>query len=164
MSDVERSKYLGGDAEHTHLVKGLDYALLERVKADIARKEREEEEERKRREEVLEFETTKPKAEKVVTDSGIAVDAPRTFKSHVGKALYTTLFLKHRYRVALYSFSRLSENLLSSISFREECPSCMSWTWSLIKIYPPLFTGLRMYVALADIVLILSSPSLLVGI
>ena len=29
--EYERSKYLGGDLEHTHLVKGLDYALLERV-------------------------------------------------------------------------------------------------------------------------------------
>jgi hypothetical protein len=28
----EKSKYLGGDIEHTHLVKGLDYALLEQVK------------------------------------------------------------------------------------------------------------------------------------
>ena len=24
---IEESKYLGGDLEHTHLVKGLDYAL-----------------------------------------------------------------------------------------------------------------------------------------
>ena len=28
---IEESKYLGGDMEHTHLVKGLDYALLEKV-------------------------------------------------------------------------------------------------------------------------------------
>ena len=28
----EQSKYLGGDVEHTHLVKGLDYALLEQIK------------------------------------------------------------------------------------------------------------------------------------
>ena len=28
----EKSKYLGGDVAHTHLVKGLDYALLEQVK------------------------------------------------------------------------------------------------------------------------------------
>ncbi|ORX98153.1 hypothetical protein K493DRAFT_336264 [Basidiobolus meristosporus CBS 931.73] len=30
----EKSKYLGGDAEHTHLVKGLDYALLEKVRRE----------------------------------------------------------------------------------------------------------------------------------
>lgn len=29
---IEESKYLGGDVEHTHLVKGLDFALLEKVK------------------------------------------------------------------------------------------------------------------------------------
>ena len=28
---IEESKYLGGDIEHTHLVKGLDYALLQKV-------------------------------------------------------------------------------------------------------------------------------------
>ena len=28
---VEDSKFLGGDVEHTHLVKGLDYALLQKV-------------------------------------------------------------------------------------------------------------------------------------
>ena len=28
---VEESKFLGGDVDHTHLVKGLDYALLQKV-------------------------------------------------------------------------------------------------------------------------------------
>ncbi len=34
---IEESKYLGGDLEHTHLVKGLDYALLQKVKAEAER-------------------------------------------------------------------------------------------------------------------------------
>ncbi|KAH8074880.1 hypothetical protein JL720_10627 [Aureococcus anophagefferens] len=29
--DAETSRYLGGDVEHTHLVKGLDYALLQKT-------------------------------------------------------------------------------------------------------------------------------------
>ncbi|CAG8519221.1 15986_t:CDS:2 [Acaulospora colombiana] len=33
----EQSKYLGGDTEHTHLVKGLDYALLAKVRSEINR-------------------------------------------------------------------------------------------------------------------------------
>lgn len=28
---IQQSKFLGGDMEHTHLVKGLDYALLQKV-------------------------------------------------------------------------------------------------------------------------------------
>ena len=28
---IQESKYLGGDMKHTHLVKGLDYALLQKV-------------------------------------------------------------------------------------------------------------------------------------
>lgn len=33
LQEVEDSKYLGGDVKHTHLVKGLDFALLEKVKS-----------------------------------------------------------------------------------------------------------------------------------
>ncbi|CAI8602481.1 unnamed protein product [Vicia faba] len=32
---IEKRKYLGGDVEHTHLVKGLDYALLNKVRSEI---------------------------------------------------------------------------------------------------------------------------------
>ncbi|PVH61394.1 hypothetical protein PAHAL_3G023800 [Panicum hallii] len=35
---IEKSKYLGGDLEHTHLVKGLDYALLHKVRSEIEKK------------------------------------------------------------------------------------------------------------------------------
>ena len=36
---IEESKYLGGDLEHTHLVKGLDYALLHKIKAELDKSE-----------------------------------------------------------------------------------------------------------------------------
>jgi len=32
---IQESKYLGGDMEHTHLVKGLDFALLQKVRIEI---------------------------------------------------------------------------------------------------------------------------------
>ncbi|XP_021734563.1 suppressor of mec-8 and unc-52 protein homolog 2-like [Chenopodium quinoa] len=41
---IERSKYLGGDVEHTHLVKGLDYALLHKVRSEMDKKPEAEEE------------------------------------------------------------------------------------------------------------------------
>ncbi|GIX79851.1 protein Red [Caerostris extrusa] len=41
---IQESKFLGGDMEHTHLVKGLDYALLQKVRSEINYKEKEEEE------------------------------------------------------------------------------------------------------------------------
>jgi len=31
----EKSKYLGGDTEYTHLVKGLDFVLLEKVRKEM---------------------------------------------------------------------------------------------------------------------------------
>ena len=32
---IQESKYLGGDMEHTHLVKGLDFALLQKVNIEF---------------------------------------------------------------------------------------------------------------------------------
>ena len=40
---IQESKFLGGDMEHTHLVKGLDYALLQKVRSEIHYKEQESE-------------------------------------------------------------------------------------------------------------------------
>ncbi len=39
--DAEQSKFLGGDVEHTFLVKGLDYALLQKVRRDAEMKAKE---------------------------------------------------------------------------------------------------------------------------
>jgi len=38
---IQESKYLGGDMEHTHLVKGLDFALLQKVRSEISAREAE---------------------------------------------------------------------------------------------------------------------------
>ena len=33
--DAKMSKFLGGDVEHTHLVRGLDFALLRKIRAEV---------------------------------------------------------------------------------------------------------------------------------
>ncbi|KAF8821243.1 RED family protein [Cardiosporidium cionae] len=38
---IEESKYLGGDIEHTHLVKGLDFALLSKVRGELVQTRKE---------------------------------------------------------------------------------------------------------------------------
>lgn len=43
---IQESKFLGGDMEHTHLVKGLDYALLQKVRSEIITKEQVQEQEK----------------------------------------------------------------------------------------------------------------------
>ncbi|KAF1805937.1 RED-like protein N-terminal region-domain-containing protein [Mucor lusitanicus] len=35
----EQSKFLGGDVDHTHLVKGLDFALLKKVRTDLGKQQ-----------------------------------------------------------------------------------------------------------------------------
>ncbi|KAE9553053.1 hypothetical protein FO519_003733 [Halicephalobus sp. NKZ332] len=42
---VEQSKLLGGDLEHTHMVRGLDYTLLEKMKTTAVSSDEEEEKE-----------------------------------------------------------------------------------------------------------------------
>ena len=37
---IQESKFLGGDMEHTHLVKGLDFALLQKVRSEIMNREK----------------------------------------------------------------------------------------------------------------------------
>ncbi|KAJ3160141.1 hypothetical protein HDU86_000977 [Geranomyces michiganensis] len=46
----EQSKFLGGDVRHTHMVKGLDYALLSRVRSELQTQEESSTEERKAQE------------------------------------------------------------------------------------------------------------------
>ena len=36
IAQKQESKFLGGDMEHTHLVKGLDFALLQKVRSEIS--------------------------------------------------------------------------------------------------------------------------------
>jgi len=59
---VDESKFLGGDMDHTHLVKGLDYALLGKVRAELGKhqkmtKAREVEQEKKKKKKGSEFKT-----------------------------------------------------------------------------------------------------------
>lgn len=58
---IQESKFLGGDMEHTHLVKGLDYALLQKVRSEIEQMEEEDDEQL---EEAAEGEKTEKEPEK----------------------------------------------------------------------------------------------------
>ncbi|XP_052089428.1 protein Red-like isoform X4 [Mytilus californianus] len=77
---IQESKYLGGDMEHTHLVKGLDFALLEKVRAEISNKEKEDEE-------AMETAVTQKKEEKP-EDTGPKIE----FRTKMARNIYKTLF------------------------------------------------------------------------
>uniref|UniRef100_A0A8C5MAJ8 IK cytokine n=1 Tax=Leptobrachium leishanense TaxID=445787 RepID=A0A8C5MAJ8_9ANUR len=80
---IQESKFLGGDMEHTHLVKGLDFALLQKVRAEIANKEREEED-------VIE----KPQKE---TKKDEDPEHKIEFKTRLGRNVYRMLFKSKAY-------------------------------------------------------------------
>lgn len=77
---IQESKYLGGDMEHTHLVKGLDYALLEKVRAEINYKEKEDEEQ-------MEIAVSSAKEEKEVE-----TEPQIQFKTKLGRNIHRILF------------------------------------------------------------------------
>lgn len=77
---IQESKYLGGDMEHTHLVKGLDYVLLQKVRLEIQNKELEAEQ-------ILDAELTKPeKVKDLSNDDGLQ------FSTKLGSSICNILF------------------------------------------------------------------------
>uniref|UniRef100_A0A915HIK0 Protein Red n=1 Tax=Romanomermis culicivorax TaxID=13658 RepID=A0A915HIK0_ROMCU len=77
---IEESKYLGGDMEHTHLVKGLDYALLQKVRSEILSKEKESDD--------LEKVYQAKRQEQNQVENEI--------KSNLARSIYNTLFKKQQ--------------------------------------------------------------------
>jgi IK cytokine len=72
--EAELSKFLGGDEEHTHLVKGLDYALAQKVRREEMGEDLDE---------VLEVALKQGRGDK---DGGLS-----SFKSELGRAMVTYL-------------------------------------------------------------------------
>ncbi|XP_071787633.1 protein Red-like [Asterias amurensis] len=80
---IEESKYLGGDMEHTHLVKGLDYALLHKVRAEITTKEKEKEDM---------METTFQSSSKTPKKTYVEPEESLQFKTKLARNIYRSLF------------------------------------------------------------------------
>ncbi|CAH8627766.1 unnamed protein product [Dicrocoelium dendriticum] len=81
---IQESKYLGGDMEHTHLVKGLDYVLLQKVRLEIQNKELEAEK-------VLDAELQKPEK----ADSQLTSDDGTPFRTRLAANICDLLFTEH---------------------------------------------------------------------
>ncbi|VDD74142.1 unnamed protein product [Mesocestoides corti] len=93
---IEESKYFGGDIQHTHLVKGLDYVLLEKVRREMQKKELEAEQQ-------LDAELEKPVADgrreaKAAGDSGLQ------FKTRLAAGIFETLFKTNQGKVERNEF------------------------------------------------------------
>lgn len=80
---IQESKFLGGDMEHTHLVKGLDYALLQKVRSEIISKEEEQEIEMEKMVEQKEIEMKDD-------DHHNKADEPE-YRSIMGRNIYNTI-------------------------------------------------------------------------
>ena len=78
---IQESKFLGGDMEHTHLVKGLDYALLQKVRSELEQQELEEEDQM---EQAVDNETEKEKEKEKKKDEEEEIQ----FKTILGKNIY----------------------------------------------------------------------------
>lgn len=90
---IQESKFLGGDIEHTHLVKGLDYALLQKVRSEIVTKEQEQEIElEKLAEKEDEEKLIKEKTEKTEKEKGEKEELE--FKSIMGRNIHRLIAIQ----------------------------------------------------------------------
>ena len=92
---IQESKFLGGDMEHTHLVKGLDFALLQKMREEITRTDHTEAK-------TLKSETAKTEEPKKA-EEGIK------FKTKMGQSIYRAVFVhKHPERNELFAQNRMA--------------------------------------------------------
>ncbi|CAG9770785.1 unnamed protein product [Ceutorhynchus assimilis] len=84
---IQESKFLGGDMEHTHLVKGLDYALLQKVRSEIQHKEFEQEQELEK----LAIESEEKKKEKERKDLLKKEEEDIKFTTKIGRSIFFTV-------------------------------------------------------------------------
>lgn len=91
---IQESKFLGGDMEHTHLVKGLDFALLQKVRAEITSKEKEEEDL---------MEKVQKEAKKEVEP-----EEKMEFKTRLGRNIYRVAFRSGQERNELFLPGRMA--------------------------------------------------------
>ncbi|XP_066583411.1 protein Red [Prorops nasuta] len=82
---IQQSKFLGGDMEHTHLVKGLDYALLQKVRSEIEAKEFEQEQEMEK--------LVKPKEKVKDEKKPEKKDDEMQFKTKIGRNIVKTIMI-----------------------------------------------------------------------
>ncbi|CAB3222220.1 unnamed protein product [Arctia plantaginis] len=95
---IQESKYLGGDMEHTHLVKGLDYALLQKVRSEIQTREQEQEAEMERLVS-MPVEPVEPEAPVVKEKKEAPVEEEMQFETTMGKNIYNMIQEQKRSKV-----------------------------------------------------------------
>lgn len=98
--EIEQSKFLGGDMEHTHLVKGLDYALLQKIRSEQAKRAVEPVADSGEGSSAASSTAEKSKAAATAAATFAAAaasvqeDTPLTFRTKIGRGVYNTLFNK----------------------------------------------------------------------
>ena len=109
---IAQSKYLGGDIEHTHLVKGLDFALLQKTRADLSASEASVAAERK------------AAAEKVAAPKAVGRNRSAAASRPIGTAAMPPPPLPSSYKVAATSASATVRPAAaadaSTLTFRSE--------------------------------------------
>lgn len=88
---IQESKFLGGDMEHTHLVKGLDYALLQKVRSEIVVKEHEQEVEMEKLAEEAEEKEKERAEEELERTTGHQPDEEPAFRTILGRNVLNTI-------------------------------------------------------------------------
>ena len=103
---IQESKFLGGDMEHTHLVKGLDFALLQKMREEMSKSEQTE---KVKKDEIVKKIDTKGDASLSKSKLAPVSEEGVRFKSAMAENVHRLLFL-HRPpdRNELFSQNRMA--------------------------------------------------------
>ncbi|GMT18563.1 hypothetical protein PFISCL1PPCAC_9860, partial [Pristionchus fissidentatus] len=127
---IEESKYLGGDMEHTHLVKGLDYSLLHKVRAEITKTRQDEPIDE---DEELEAALTTRKVERIDEKRGDEKQAESVLARNVQRILFKNepplrneLFGKGRMAYVVELDDEMSDVPTTLLRSLHDCPATES--------------------------------------
>eukprot|EP00658_Telonema_sp_P-2_P028689 TRINITY_DN21937_c0_g1_i3.p1 TRINITY_DN21937_c0_g1~~TRINITY_DN21937_c0_g1_i3.p1 ORF type:complete len:367 (-),score=85.01 TRINITY_DN21937_c0_g1_i3:158-1258(-) len=91
--EIEQSKFLGGDMEHTHLVKGLDYALLKKTRSELNKETKKERKARQMMEMIAASQKiTSPLNAEPDDKPGRVQSKHGGFETHMGRMVHGVLF------------------------------------------------------------------------
>ena len=110
--DVEQTKFLGGDIEHTYLVKGLDYALLRKAREQV----------RQAQEEAAAAEAVVPKKE-ITTHTPLGV-AMKRYLSRSSGVSASTISAATNFSLLCYVYEMTEEHDVPRVLYRSKQVFC----------------------------------------
>lgn len=113
---IDESKFMGGDEEHTHLVKGLDFLLLNKVRNKLIDKISSEKEKMK----INNINKYITSGENVLTNRSLSLSSTTSFINEESKYIFKYFFLfEHPHHIHFKDkINGIYENIINNMKFK----------------------------------------------